>query len=57
MPVVHVSFSLQQRNLKQRFVALLKRFKVSEDLQTVFAGNQEIEQKLSGMPSDVILSE
>ncbi|CAG0902129.1 unnamed protein product [Darwinula stevensoni] len=38
----------RQRNLKQRFVALLKRFKVSEDLQTVLAGNQEIEQKLSG---------
>ncbi|CAG0886156.1 unnamed protein product [Cyprideis torosa] len=28
----------RQRNLKQKFVALLKRFRVNEDLQNVFAG-------------------
>ncbi|XP_046401591.1 phosphofurin acidic cluster sorting protein 1 [Ischnura elegans] len=40
----------RQRNLKQRFIALLKRFRVSEDL-----GNddqEEIDQKLSGGDMD-----
>lgn len=36
---------LQQRNLKQKFIALLKRFRVSEELEH---DQEEIGQKLSG---------
>nr|XP_050867684.1 phosphofurin acidic cluster sorting protein 2 isoform X3 [Vespula vulgaris] len=37
--------TLEQRNLKQKFIALLKRFRVSEDLDH---DQEEIGQKLSG---------
>lgn len=37
---------LQQRNLKQKFIALLKRFRVSEELEH---DQEEIGQKLSGI--------
>ena len=39
------NFPLQQRNLKQKFIALLKRFRVSEELEH---DQEEIDQKLSG---------
>lgn len=46
--------SLQQRNLKQKFIALLKRrFRVSEDLDQ---DQEEIGQKLSGNYPRIILS-
>jgi hypothetical protein len=40
-----VTIFLQQRNLKQKFISLLKRFRISEDLDN---DPEEIEQKLSG---------
>lgn len=40
-----IIFFLQQRNLKQKFISLLKRFRISEDLDN---DPEEIEQKLSG---------
>ncbi|GLH16283.1 Phosphofurin acidic cluster sorting protein 2 [Gryllus bimaculatus] len=43
---------LQQRNLKQKFIALLKRFRVSEDLQGLDNDQEEIGQKLSGGDMD-----
>lgn len=45
-PLFYVSCILQQRNLKQKFIALLKRFRVSEDLDH---DQEEIGQKLSGI--------
>lgn len=45
-PSIKSSLFLQQRNLKQKFIALLKRrFRVSEDLDQ---DQEEIGQKLSG---------
>lgn len=41
-----VYYVLQQRNLKQKFIALLKRFRVSEELEH---DQEEIGQKLSGI--------
>ncbi|XP_069681566.1 phosphofurin acidic cluster sorting protein 2 isoform X2 [Periplaneta americana] len=38
----------RQRNLKQKFIALLKRFRVSEDLQGLDNDQEAIGQKLSG---------
>lgn len=40
-----INVILQQRNLKQKFISLLKRFRISEDLDN---DPEEIEQKLSG---------
>lgn len=40
----------QQRNLKQKFIALLKRFRVSEELEH---DQEEIGQKLSGIESKI----
>ncbi|XP_050438324.1 phosphofurin acidic cluster sorting protein 1 isoform X2 [Adelges cooleyi] len=42
----------RQRNLKQKFIALLKRFRVNEDLQSLENGRETISQKLSGGDMD-----
>jgi hypothetical protein len=39
----------QQRNLKQKFIALLKRFRVNEDLHSLENDRETISQKLSGI--------
>lgn len=48
--LVHLAAShrswFQQRNLKQKFIALLKRFRVSEDLQGLENDQEEMAQKL-----------
>lgn len=38
----------QQRNLKQKFISLLKRFRVNEDLQALDNDQETISRKLSG---------
>lgn len=43
------TYSEQQRNLKQKFIALLKRFRVNEDLHSLDNDRETISQKLSGM--------
>ncbi|RZF43084.1 hypothetical protein LSTR_LSTR001262 [Laodelphax striatellus] len=42
----------RQRNLKQKFISLLKRFRVSEDLQGLAADRETIGRKLSGGDMD-----
>ncbi|XP_063231551.1 phosphofurin acidic cluster sorting protein 1 isoform X2 [Bacillus rossius redtenbacheri] len=44
--------NVRQRNLKQKFIALLKRFRVSEDLQGLDNDQEEIGQKLTGDDMD-----
>ncbi|XP_060856298.1 phosphofurin acidic cluster sorting protein 1 isoform X2 [Metopolophium dirhodum] len=42
----------RQRNLKQKFIALLKRFRVNEDLHSLENDRETISQKLSGGDMD-----
>ncbi|XP_018904006.1 phosphofurin acidic cluster sorting protein 2 isoform X2 [Bemisia tabaci] len=47
-----IPVNARQRNLKQKFISLLKRFRVNEDLQALEAGRETISHKLSGGDMD-----
>uniref|UniRef100_A0A1B6E1T5 Phosphofurin acidic cluster sorting protein 2 n=1 Tax=Clastoptera arizonana TaxID=38151 RepID=A0A1B6E1T5_9HEMI len=47
-----IPVNARQRNLKQKFIALLKRFRVSEDLQGLDPDRETISRKLSGGEMD-----
>ncbi|XP_075222102.1 phosphofurin acidic cluster sorting protein KrT95D isoform X2 [Lycorma delicatula] len=47
-----IPVNARQRNLKQKFIALLKRFRVSEDLHGLASDRETIGRKLSGGDMD-----
>ncbi|XP_065211637.1 phosphofurin acidic cluster sorting protein 2 isoform X2 [Planococcus citri] len=45
--------NVRQRNLKQKFISLLKRFRVNEDLQSLDNDQETISRKLSAVGGDM----